>query len=1045
MRHRRLWGLLLLCGGATHPAAAQGLERTAPDQVRDSIASAMRQALRAEHRVATTAEGRAVAWATRYARAWGDDFLLQRVRWLFLLDSHGRRAWLLADSLRRLGNEELYRAGPARALALWRRARELFRAVRDSVGANQTLGNLGAGYFEQELLDSAEVFLTRALRVGERLGDRRTAANALTILGDIARQRGQLRTAMETSLRAAALHRAAGDWAGSAGDHNNAGLVAEALGDWAAAEDHFRQALATGERAGGARMADYQVNLGALAVQRGRLDQARTHYRDALRRFHADGETLNEALVRRNLGSAEAAAGESQAAEAEYRAAIALVAGEDPRGEADALRLLASLHGAMGRFDEALAEVARASDLARRLDPPDRSLLAAVSTVRGDLELGLNQTSDARASFEEAEQAARAAGDAASVAAAAQGQAQIDLRLRRYDQVRSRLGPIASSQQPGRDRAWSRLLLGAASEASGDSAAAMAFLNLAVTEFDRTGDRLGASLTLGTLGLAHARQHRPEGARRLFEMGRRRARGLPTIQWWLLFEAGRAREAVGDISAAAAAYDSAITAVEVLGAGIRIDDRRARFLEDKWAPYIARAGLWARWGDASAAFAVSERLRARYLLDLLTRGRSPASAASAWRAEERELHARMDYLATRVAATGAVHRSVGNRAEPRTLEALLAAQTAYRQLLDRIRAGESAHLGRLRGEPASPEQVRHALSPEDLLLEYLVGPDRVLILAVSRAGVTQFTTEVSEEALRTQIDFARWAIGRRHERPALWRGALRALHQTLLSPVQDAGLLGRYSRLLIVPHRELHYLPFEALIDTAGGSDRYLVESHEVVYLPSASLWLQGTSRPRGVAHGVLALAPYDRELPGTSKEIQAVGAAWGPAADLRRGPGATEETLAAAQGRYRIVHLATRGVLSRRNPMFSHVLLRPGPTSDGRLEVHEVLRLDLPTDLLVLTACESGLGAGSVADVPGGDDWIGLVQAFLQAGARQVLATLWAVSDESTADLAAAFHRRVARGVPVALALAEAKRESIRRPGSTPFDWAGLVLTGIA
>jgi len=235
------------------------------------------------------------------------------------------------------------------------------------------------------------------------------------------------------------------------------------------------------------------------------------------------------------------------------------------------------------------------------------------------------------------------------------------------------------------------------------------------------------------------------------------------------------------------------------------------------------------------------------------------------------------------------------------------------------------------------------------------------------------------------------------------------------------------------------------LIDSVRGRDRYLVETFDVAYAPSASVWLQLRRRPRPADHGVVALAPRDRELVGTAEEVSAVASVWGSEALIHLGREATAGALHTAGGSYRIVHLATRGVLDRRNPLFSYVELAPELNGDdGRLEVHEVYRMTLKTDLLVLTACQTGLGSGSVADVPNGDDWVSLVRAFVSAGANNVLATLWAIDDARTAVLAAAVHRHIAAGASYARALALAKRESLRRSDmAAPYYWAGLVLSG--
>ena len=103
-----------------------------------------------------------------------------------------------------------------------------------------------------------------------------------------------------------------------------------------------------------------------------------------------------------------------------------------------------------------------------------------------------------------------------------------------------------------------------------------------------------------------------------------------------------------------------------------------------------------------------------------------------------------------------------------------------------------------------------------------------------------------------------------------------------------------------------------------------------------------------------------------------------------------------------------------------------------------------LNTRLLVLSACQTALASGAVSDVPAGDDWVGLVRAFLGAGAQIVIATLWAVEDRSTGRLMARMHRGLRSDQSEVSALSEAQREALRNLAtSDPFYWAGFVLVG--
>ena len=268
------------------------------------------------------------------------------------------------------------------------------------------------------------------------------------------------------------------------------------------------------------------------------------------------------------------------------------------------------------------------------------------------------------------------------------------------------------------------------------------------------------------------------------------------------------------------------------------------------------------------------------------------------------------------------------------------------------------------------------------------------------------------------------------------------LYRELVAPVEASGLLAGKRRVLIAPHAELHYLPFAALVGP-GPPERLLVERYVIEYVPSASVWLRLRERPEETAgSGVLALAPRTAALPGSQAEVAAIGRIYGDRAHVLTGASATESTFRALAPTQGIIHLATYGVLNKNNPLFSFVQLGAGGGEDGRLEVHEVFGLTLNTRLLVLSACQTGVGAGTLADVPPGDDWVGLVQGFLYAGASNVLATLWPVSDIGTARFMDRFYTELAAGRSEAEALSLAQRAAAHNPATAhPFFWAGFTL----
>jgi CHAT domain-containing protein len=278
----------------------------------------------------------------------------------------------------------------------------------------------------------------------------------------------------------------------------------------------------------------------------------------------------------------------------------------------------------------------------------------------------------------------------------------------------------------------------------------------------------------------------------------------------------------------------------------------------------------------------------------------------------------------------------------------------------------------------------------------------------------------------------------------MWRPPLRRLYRDLVGPIADRGYLKNKKRLVIVPHADLHFLSFAALLDAAD-HDRFLVERYDIVYAPSASAWVRLGERnlkPRG--KDVLAMAPHVDRLPASRREVGAIQSIYGHRASIRTGKEASEKALRSSLKSAGTIHLATFGVLNRHNPLFSFVQLASNDGSDGRLQVNEVFGLGLSGQLVVLSACQTALGAGNDEELPPGDDWVGLVQAFLQGGAKSVVASLWPVDDSATASLMERFHRQVAGGRSTASALSGAQREMLRNSKTgSPFYWAAFVMNG--
>jgi CHAT domain-containing protein len=193
----------------------------------------------------------------------------------------------------------------------------------------------------------------------------------------------------------------------------------------------------------------------------------------------------------------------------------------------------------------------------------------------------------------------------------------------------------------------------------------------------------------------------------------------------------------------------------------------------------------------------------------------------------------------------------------------------------------------------------------------------------------------------------------------------------------------------------------------------------------------------------MLAMAPANTRLVYTQQESQSVSQYFPTQHKVLLGNQATESSFKRLAGQYDVIHLATHGYFNKLNPLLSGVMLEPDAEEDGRMEVHEILGLRLNATLVTLSACDTALGTGYFADIPAGDDLIGLTRAFLYAGAPSVLASLWEVNDRSAVSLMRDFYGRL-RTADKVTALAMTQRD-LRRRGvyRHPYYWSGFVLVG--
>lgn len=275
-------------------------------------------------------------------------------------------------------------------------------------------------------------------------------------------------------------------------------------------------------------------------------------------------------------------------------------------------------------------------------------------------------------------------------------------------------------------------------------------------------------------------------------------------------------------------------------------------------------------------------------------------------------------------------------------------------------------------------------------------------------------------------------------------------------------------RLVIVPDGELGFIPFETLSKEPGTTTKsYLLNDYDMSYAFSASIWLNMKQKPQSslFTPSVLAFAPeFAHNQSQQSSELsdsRQRGQMFGPLSshqevleiqrliggDIWANTDATTEKLTELSRDYKVIHLATHGKMSQ-NPQFSFLafydandsILSPGGVQKyaKALYVADLYNLQLNTDLVVLSACETGVGK-----LLKGEGIASLAQGFTYAGAKSLVSTLWSVNDATTTTFMTSFYSYLADGWTKDKALQQAKKDLIAEGYHHPFYWAGYVLMG--
>ena len=909
-------------------------------------------------------------------------------------DGHAAAVTLgyIANCQRRLGNLK-------QALDLAQQALAMKEALGDRGETGKTHNQLGLIYWDMADYPSAIKQLEQAIDIGSSLHDTQLEGSALNNLGLVFNERGEYQRSLQQYQRAVELHRSSHFERGEGDTLGNIGGIHLLLGRFREALPYYRQALAISQRLGlKPAESDDLGNIALCLEGTGEIDESLVTFDRALQIAHEAGLSKEEADWHKGKGSTLVGLGRYDAALAEYgRAQQVYESSELKRELIESLNDTGRVYELLGDATPAERQFRRALEIAQSIG--NRSGVTSSLVALGDLERRRKQYDAADRYFTRALEGAKAVQDQGNVITALIERALNDLDRRHLD-------PALKGAQDA-DRVAKDL-----------------------------GDQPVMALASYVLGEAHRARGELQQALDQYAAAENLQKQLhdPELGWQILFGRGQTFEALGKNDEALSAYQASIAFIEQTRSGISEERFRAGYIEDRFQVYVALVELLLKLGKPADAFFYSEKLRARAYLDQLGGGVLPGSD-SAQQQRARELSQQIHTLRRAIEKEYSVSEK-DRRGQALDLFAteLDRAERAYQELLDNARSAPSGK--RLQSVPASVE-IQHLLPPGTALIEYVIGKESVSILTVKAESVMGTSVPVASASLSSRTELMRGLI---LSRSPAWVEPAVGLQRLLIAPLQRAGYLRSIQRLIIVPDGVLNYVPFAAL---PTSSSMVLGDSFVIAYLPAAAALVTAGTKESG-GRALLAMAPPDAHLPNTASEVRNIGQLFPRGSLVITGKGATETLFKRVAGDYDYLHLATHGSLNRNAPWLSSLQLQADDQNDGRLELHEILNLSLHARLVTLSACETAMGSGYFTDTPAGDEFVGITRAFLSAGSQSVLASLWAVNDESTRALMVRFYQHL-RNSESADALSRAQRE-IRRGDSryrNPYYWAAFVLVG--
>jgi CHAT domain-containing protein/Tfp pilus assembly protein PilF len=872
------------------------------------------------------------------------------------------------------GRIHFYTGNLREALKVWLLELELIYKTKDLELQGKVLGNIGLIYDDLSDYKNSLIYHKRAFEIIREVGNKKDIGKVLGNIGVVYGNLGDFEKTLEYNLKALSIMREIGDQKNEGSVLGNIGVSYEQLGDNSKALTYFEKALVIHKKIGNKRSEGIvTANIGGVYRNFGCYEKALTHYKDAL-------------AIDRNIG--------------------------DKRNEGIDLGNIGVVYCDLADYKKALEFYEKALSIHR--------------------EVG-NKSSE-------------------GLVLASIGNFYIDV---------------------------------------GQFKKALEYHKKGLTIHREIGDKRTEGFTLNSCGTTYLALKEYDKSEKHYRQALKIGKRIkaPEIIWAALAGLGTLYRAEGKYEIAFSYYKKSIQTIESVRGKLKIEEQKSGFMGDKIKIYEDIVSLLFEMhqkgplkGYHELAFNYAERSRSRAFLDMLAESRANIKEGIDPELLKREKILNREFSLTQSALQEerVKPEEKMNQKRVRELEEKLKNFDEEFEHLKLQMARKNPKYATLKYPvPTTLQELQQKILDKDtVMFEYMVGEKSSYLWKVSRDSFEARKLDIGREEMERRVKLLRHLIETSSNAPGFAAQSY-ILYQKLMEPA--IGMVPKGKKLLIVPDGILNYLPFEVLCTKKVGKRdgkylfktlHYLIKKYPVYYVQSASVWasLQQEPAPLNLKKGkgtrkLLAFGDPvfigEKELSGNAfirsafrgsepvqfnrliysgKEVEAISKLFRPS-DIYLRELAKEEKMKQLKdlSQYRYIHFATHGILNENKPQFSGLVLTQDddPTEDGFLQMREILNLKLNADLVVLSACRTGLGK-----LVRGEGIIGLTRAWMYAGTPSVMVSLWAVNDASTAKLMEMFYKYLKKGMDKTNALRKAKLRLLKKTGAVR-GWAGFVLMG--